>query len=531
MIENCINVYNDCSEFYWKVLGEDWQIETDKITGKVTLPKDVLNSEDFRVWAHGPLNGEISKIDTKTCIFSIENMPTETFLELRIVFPTNIVNKIIPTEDIDKLDSILKEEQKNAEDANRQRKMNIVIYNVGIIINIAISCLFGFFSLKKLFLLKREYNEKNTIKEKFDFQYFRDIPNSKMDPVEATIFTSNKIQEKNIVYSLFMSLAYKKIISIKPGKNKEDTEIKLYFDNEYNDKIELLTDGEIYLAGYLKKVGDTFTIKQFEKYINSHAESFYNSIEKIKTCSSNNLVRKYRYIDLDMEKLKTKIKERIQKCFINMFIYYFIISMFFGLFLLNDFSETANSLVALLIIVVELIYLISGLYLLSLKNKVNIYTDSGNEEHAKWKGLKKFLEDFSMIDEREIPELVLWEQFLVYATGFGIAKKVLKQLKARFPELSEVDYFNYPCFYMTNNDMFSHAINDSVSKAITVHNYQVASSSFSSGSGGGGGFSSGGGGGRRWRPVAEEDKAKRKNIKKQYYFLILFFFDTFFYFL
>ncbi len=39
------------------------------------------------------------------------------------------------------------------------------------------------------------------------------------------------------------------------------------------------------------------------------------------------------------------------------------------------------------------------------------------------------MEEFSLLKEKEIPHLVLWEKFLVYATAFGIADKVIKQLK------------------------------------------------------------------------------------------------------
>ena len=172
-----------------------------------------------------------------------------------------------------------------------------------------------------------------------------------------------------------------------------------------------------------------------------------------------------------------------------------------------------------------------AIYLAHFRKKINIYTETGTEERAKWRGLKKFMEDFSLIDEREIPELVLWEQYLVYATGFGIAKRVLKQLKSKFPQLSDAEYYNdYSCFYIASNNMFSHFINNSVSKAISAHNIKVSGSSYSSGSGGGGGFSSGGGGGRRRRPVAAEDsreyllKFKNKNHIEILYIIMWFYY-------
>ena len=85
-----------------------------------------------------------------------------------------------------------------------------------------------------------------------------------------------------------------------------------------------------------------------------------------------------------------------------------------------------------------------------------------------------------------MPEIVLWEKYLVYATSFGIAKKVLKQIKAIHPEYWDTTNSMYPTIYM--NDMFT--------KTNFASTFNTAySTTTSSGSGSGGGFSGGGGGG------------------------------------
>ena len=95
------------------------------------------------------------------------------------------------------------------------------------------------------------------------------------------------------------------------------------------------------------------------------------------------------------------------------------------------------------------------------------------------------MEDFSLIDEREIPELALWEKYLVYATAFGIADKVMKQLKTRFPELNDDSYINshYAVMHMaSHSNMYGNSFNKSVSAAEAYHAREVAASSYSSGS-------------------------------------------------
>ena len=115
------------------------------------------------------------------------------------------------------------------------------------------------------------------------------------------------------------------------------------------------------------------------------------------------------------------------------------------------------------------------------------------------------MENFSLLNEREVPELVLWEKYLVYATAFGIADKVLKQLKIKYPELSDENYMisnGYMYIYFMNRYNFERTLTSSMQKAYSAGlaekaSREMESSHSSSGFGGGGGFSSGGGFGRK----------------------------------
>lgn len=121
-----------------------------------------------------------------------------------------------------------------------------------------------------------------------------------------------------------------------------------------------------------------------------------------------------------------------------------------------------------------------------------------------WKGLKKYMEDYSMLKEREIPEIAIWEHFLVYATAFGIADKVIKQLKIVYKEFGRslyLDDSSYGYIYILANNDFSSSFTNTISSRFSSTYEAGYSSLHSSGSGGGGGFSGGGGGGR-WSEAA-----------------------------
>ena len=134
--------------------------------------------------------------------------------------------------------------------------------------------------------------------------------------------------------------------------------------------------------------------------------------------------------------------------------------------------------------------IVNAILAICINNKISRLTQKGIDEREKWVGLKKYMEDFSLLNEKEIPALELWEEYLVYATVFGIADKVIKQLKIVYPEINEMDSFSTTSYiYLMSHTDFNSSFNIAISSSI--------SSAMSSGSGAGGGFSGGGGGGRR----------------------------------
>lgn len=117
-------------------------------------------------------------------------------------------------------------------------------------------------------------------------------------------------------------------------------------------------------------------------------------------------------------------------------------------------------------------------------NEYEIVNDL-KKEAIELNGLKNFLDDFTIINEREAIEVTMFEDYLIYAQMFGIAKKVAEQFKKLYPEVIEANPdFDYNSFLILNSISTS-----GISRATSARS---AAESYSSG---GGGFSSGGGGG------------------------------------
>ncbi|MDR0314788.1 MAG: DUF2207 domain-containing protein [Oscillospiraceae bacterium] len=120
-------------------------------------------------------------------------------------------------------------------------------------------------------------------------------------------------------------------------------------------------------------------------------------------------------------------------------------------------------------------------------------------------GFKKYLEDFTIINERTAPEVDLWDEYLIYAALFGIADKVAQEFKnlhpAYFDDPGSTMYMGTPGLDFLVTLHMINAISTAGMKGVQAGRTeaQMASSSTGGGGfssfGGGGGFSGGGSGG------------------------------------
>ncbi|MBR5753722.1 MAG: DUF2207 domain-containing protein [Clostridia bacterium] len=139
-----------------------------------------------------------------------------------------------------------------------------------------------------------------------------------------------------------------------------------------------------------------------------------------------------------------------------------------------------------------------------------VLTEDGKKKFLDLLGLRKFLKEFTIINERQARDVNLWGDYLTYAALFGIAEEVAEQFKELVP-----DFFSNPQAYgyygagwdtydmlwmMAMMNRFSNTAYNSYMAGRSAQEIQMSSSGgggFSS-FGGGGGFSGGGigGGGR-----------------------------------
>lgn len=491
-IVDAVKNYNDCSEFYWQFISTDSEIPADYIEGTIKLPYSVENLEDLRVWAHGPLNGDIKKLSNNTVRFTVEDFAENTMLEARIVTPVNIFNNNLNTVNQNKLNSILTEEQTWADEANKKREQiskqietrRRIIITFFIVTN-TLGLILAVVVIRKIIKYHKELKNTPIIKPNQEFEYYRDIDKNQT-PAEAGFlyyFKATGIQYNmtKIVSATMLDLCMKKHISFEQIQGKKD-QIKV---NLISKNTEELKEDEKLIYELFKKVpkndSNSFTMKEFEKYASNHSSEILSKFKRIETIAKKSQEQEGNY----SKDLITKYQGWSLKGVLYIFL-------------------AIASIVAMWLLIIPAV--IASIYCFRISGRYNTLTEKGMSEKEKLKGLKKYMEDFSMMKEKSVPELILWEKYLVYATVFGIADKVLKQLKVVYPEILDESYLSsngYTYLYLMNSSRFSTSFIATLNNS--VRNSYYSSTNYSSGSGGGGGFSSGGGfgggGGRNGRKI------------------------------
>ena len=114
-------------------------------------------------------------------------------------------------------------------------------------------------------------------------------------------------------------------------------------------------------------------------------------------------------------------------------------------------------------------------------------------------GLKKYLKDFTLLDERGVQEVTLWKDYMVWATLFGCASTVVEQMEKMNPEYFKMDDIARQIAYSVTvpqvTKEFTKATDAAYSRKLNLP--ESADGGHRRRSGSGGHASRGGGGGHR----------------------------------
>lgn len=474
-IVDAVVLHQDVAELYWTFVPDGFEDTLRNVEVQVHLPgEDVSNV--FRFWAHGNLDGNIEKLDNQSVAATISEVLPGEAVDIRLTFNTSLVNseEITKHSYVQALDDIIEVETQRADEANQLRaelisKRNTAVWLSWILISsVLILGIFIYFKYGK--------SPKASYFSKYNREFIDDYN------VEVIDYLMNRKITPNALSASIMNLIYKKnikVAEIESKKKAKDYEFTLIHTDQLNYSEIMLVEFLFDTVGKGKNNAEKqkiFTTKDLKSYA-SGSKTCTNFIKSY-TAWKNNVLQK----GVDEQFFETSSTPKI----IGIIILF--ITIFLLMYIVNYGIDYIPSYIAILLAVVFFIYTLV----------VYKKTKKGSEHYARWKAFRNFLNDFGSFELKELPEIILWERYLVYATVFGLAEKVEKSMNVYISEmdLSQASFDYYPTFFYLNiGPMIHSSFNEAITSAYNrqAANYANTHSNSSSGGGFGGGFSSGGG--------------------------------------
>ncbi|MGI6331306.1 MAG: DUF2207 domain-containing protein [Zhaonellaceae bacterium] len=459
VLKNVAIKYNDIGELYYKFLGAENQTPIGSFRVNITLPQaDTYNQ--VKVFVHGPQNGKISKEDNRTYSLYVEDVPEDTFIEGRLLFPGEFIALSNNIQDKDNLNNILEEEKafqnKLAQDRERRERLGNLLGQASIWASVLGLGLFAIF-------LARFRREKNV--------YQRDDYKPNVLPEDCTpavaSYLTGAILGINTIFATILDLFRKGYIILNKVEDlEENTSEEEFVLTQVKQEDNALLNHEKYFINWLVKImgnGHSVSTRDIEGYSKHNSINFITLFKGWKSQIKEDAEQKG-YYDLSTTK-------------------YGVLCLVFaiGLLILGIFSLVYGSIfgwVNLVVAVVLFIYSLTLFYR---------HSDYGYQQYKRWlefkKHMQKKIKDLSLKDLIENSADIS----LIYALSLGVDKKLDRfdcDIAYSNPMYSNNNWFIWYLLFMNNRNS-------------TLHKSFNNSFQGGTGTGGftGGGFSGGGGGG------------------------------------
>lgn len=430
-----VNTSDNYQMIYWTLFPYDYNPSPERVYIKIY--SDFKYADTLDVWGYGKYGAPTYVYDGYIEMDSESTVTSSEYMTILVKFPENTFT--LDTAVDKTFDEYLNMANEGATTYKVQKKnfFQKLLSYIPVLISIFIPFAIVFIAIRSSIVNGYGYKNNKVINKK-ETPLFRDIPCNK-DIYYANTLTklNNEIftgyKETNIFGAIILKW-------VKENKVKFINQTKGVFDKEtssidltLNPTFDNVLEKELFDIMHEASIDGILETKELEKWCNKNYSKFFNLFERINT--------------VEIHKLK------------------------------ND----------------------NHIYNRTDKNeckKKNVMDDTIYEESVKLYGLKKFLDEFSKIDTREVLEVHIWDEYLMFAYIFGIADKVAKQLKNLYPEVLE-DPNNYidldTILYI--NYLSNRSVNAASTARSRAESYSSGGGGFSSGGGGGGSFGGGGGGG------------------------------------
>lgn len=490
-LSNVMIGYADCAGLYYKFVDESNTLYIEKLTAKVNFAS--VNISEIAVWTHiedGNGQGIIQESDTPSEVnYLAEQLNAGVYFETRLLLPQEGYSTEKKNAESKKMIGAQETQWQQDFLKKAKRAQNVKIADI------VMFCLIIAGTVPLCIFIRKKRKPKKLPNAP---EYIREIPTGWSAGEMAPLYHYyGKYNVSDGISATILDLCRRHYIDIKVGDKKKQAEIIVN-----NLDISGLAPHEKVVFELLKKTGDgkPFTMKYMEKYASDHYSYYSQKIEEYKRAADG--------MGRGMNLYPKHGKDRIASLFSAIAGGVLFLGV---LVLLNTFILGIG----------ELYLILTGLALLGMgivvetviKKQQSPLPVNGQEVYDKFHALGRFMQEFSNMDKHELPQLILWEEYMVYATAMGIADEVAKQLEIAYPEYRAmvangvspnmntflILYLLSPGVRIASNFALAATIGSISRNVVTMRrNAKIASNvkKFSGGGGfgGGGGFSGGGGG-------------------------------------
>lgn len=516
-LKNLGIVHNDIAEIGWNMFSTELRENVGHLEARIHIP---FNTNLLRGWAHGPLQGEISLVGNDELHLVIDYLKAYEAMDVRFAFDRGILSASSKFSSLEALDAIIAIETDLANEANLERdhyyqsleysairavekveesfrrddydealklvislrdgevktdlnkRLDVALVEIEKrenIFRILSFVLGGAWILGLIFLLRYIYSRYDKeYSSDFQGKYYRDFPAS-YGPSTVGYLLHRGIRNDDLSASI-LNLIQLKVIGFEKDENSKKADSFILRRLEHS---VILNKSDVLLLDFLFGSDDHASLYDLKKKAKKSYQSFIDDFSVWKQQALIEAQNENFYESNPGVRVLSGLY-----CFVGIFI---------------SCIPTYPAFRTILIVMA----IIAFIYFVSYTKK----TKKGNDDYRKWIGLKNFMLDFGRMNEKELPEIVLWEKYLVYAVTLGCAEKLAKTMKIRIQESNQngvvlngpiLDYY-YLNSMLHFNRVMNQTMNQAISSAFNERSAAIAASSKSSGGGFGGGFSGGGG--------------------------------------
>jgi uncharacterized membrane protein len=480
-ILGAVRRYSDVAEFYWKVI-EDEHEKVGHATIDIMLP-GVSNL--LKVYVHSvALPGRLELAEPRNrAVVTQAGIPKNAFVEVRVLSDPDLYPQTVPVAQM-RHARILAEERQNFV-AWSVRKY--VMVPLGLLLLIPLPVVL-------LLLLWLRFGRE----PKLDYEaVYEHEPPRKAPPLAVPFIMHQKPDKSAMSQELFrgmmatlLDLARQGIVSV--NEVREGRKTKYEFRLDKPDKLQTAGEFERLAAdcmfGKFGGGGNMLTEEMLKGYGKSHPNEVKAMLGQMFETGQDWWPPQLGVSFTDAASRKAYTLFRILAVVCCLPGAWLFVT---GLATIAQFQSDARLPVTLFVAVA-----FAALYFL-LGRVILRWDPTAYLEHKRWRNFRKFLRDFSAIEQAPVKLLAIWEHYYVYAVVLGVAEEFLKNI-ARLSEQQGTS-MALPVWYVAaagTRGAGMASLADSLAGFQSFGaNLSSLMSSFSTASTSGGGFSGGGGGG------------------------------------